>query len=324
MSESEERARVAAAPAAPAAPLAARGRWRYEACIKDRDLEELVDLHWHRRLAFWLILKPIERGLSFIRPLHLTVLAIVVGLIGGYACSQIPTHGPLLGVWAGLLTLMHVVLDCSDGMLARVRGGGSFLGMLLDGISDAIVGFAVWLGCALAMVAEIDAWWGWPAAVAILLSILLHVALYDGYKGRFEKGVRPEVDLAAPASAEEQARQTALERFLERLIGGIYRSTYVALNAKVGGEEAPAVDPARFRRAFAAPMRLITWIGLGTNLALMYLSMMLVPLWPLAPIWIGLVLIVGLGNALTVWAILAWKRAERELRQGEPAPSAAE
>jgi phosphatidylglycerophosphate synthase len=56
------------------------------------------------------------------------------------------------GLIAAVCVLAYLAFDCADGQLARVRGGGGYLGRAMDGFGDYItavaihVGMAIWIG----------------------------------------------------------------------------------------------------------------------------------------------------------------------------------
>jgi phosphatidylglycerophosphate synthase len=294
------------------AHLSPPAAFTFERCVKDRDVEEAIDLYLHRRLAFWLVLKPIEKfGLSRVTPMHLTLLSIVVGVGAGAVSAMAATRGPMMCVLGAALVLWHVMLDCADGMLARLRGGGSRLGMLVDGLGDGIVGVAYWAGVSKALAAQAHGAWLWPALLAILLSIVAHTAVYDSIKTKFTAATTPAQSANVAAAAAAQPTAGAFERFVE----GVY-AAYQGYATSVGkidlDKPLPVIDVHQARAALRPAMRTISWIGLGSSLFTMYLSALLMPLWAHAPLWFGLVGIVGVGNVVMLLAL-------RQLGQGERA-----
>lgn len=126
--------------------------------------DELADAAVHRPLA-GLIVRAVER--TAVTPNHLTLLSMGFGLCAGlYLAIGHPAA-------AGLI-LLHLVLDCSDGQLARKRGP-SRLGRILDGLSDDAAGIAMYLG----LVAG-----GLSIPVALLGggSLLVRGMVFDGLK----------------------------------------------------------------------------------------------------------------------------------------------
>lgn len=297
-------------------PAATRNEpWRFEQCVKDLDIEEAVDLHWHRRLAFYLVLKPIEKfGLSSVTPMRITLFSIATGVVAAGVMAMAPEHGSMMCVYGALLLLLYVVLDCSDGMLARLRGGGTRLGMLVDGMGDGIVGVAFWAGTSRAIAAELEGVWVWPALVSILFSIAAHTSLYDGIKTKFvEATTPPPLPTDAPATV---THQSDFEKRMEAWIESLY-TLYAGYGSTVGqidrDKQLAAKDVVRARRLLRPAMRSMTYIGLGTSLFTMYASALIMPFYPAAPLYVGLVTLVGVGNVIMVIALLQWKRGEAAL-----------
>lgn len=112
----------------------------YRTMLKVPEIEEFLDLGVFRPAAFGLVklLQP-----SGVTPNQVTFVSLVLGLLAG-ACYWQGTSGWLL---AGAVLLFFTNLfDCADGMLARVRGGGSLTGYLFDGLADYTTNTAVVLG----------------------------------------------------------------------------------------------------------------------------------------------------------------------------------
>lgn len=101
--------------------------------LKAPEIEEPLDLFLYRPLAFALV-KPLAR--TRITPNHITIFSLLPGLAAA-ACFW-RGHPDLYLAGAGLLFLTNV-LDCADGMLARVRGTGSLTGYILDGAADYVI-----------------------------------------------------------------------------------------------------------------------------------------------------------------------------------------
>lgn len=297
------------------APTQAPESWQFDRCVKDLDVEEAVDLYFHRRLAFWLVIKPIEKlNLTFITPMQLTLVSIAIGVLAGVVSGMGKEHGPMMCVYGAILILVHVVLDCSDGMLARLRGGGTRLGMLVDGMGDGIVGVAYWAGISRTIAAGLEGPWVWPALVAILFSIGAHTSLYDGIKTKFVAATTPPVKPGETPSAPSNQSET--EKKIEAFIERIY-TVYAGYGSTVGKidreEEVAAPDVDRARAALRPAMRSMTWIGLGTSLFVMYVSAAFMPWWPNGPLWVGLVGLAGVGNVVMIIALRQWKTGEASL-----------
>lgn len=143
-------------------------------------MEEVFDLILFRPLAF-LLVKAIQR--TRITPNQITLFSILVGVAAGIGFG---TGAPsLVAVGAALYTL-SVVLDCADGQLARLKKNGTRMGRLLDGMTDYIVGMAVYLGVAFGL--QPAGWRGglwWLMVAAAAASNIFHAMLLDYYRNRF-------------------------------------------------------------------------------------------------------------------------------------------
>jgi phosphatidylglycerophosphate synthase len=148
--------------------------------LKMRELEEIPDLIIYRPLAF-LLVKAVSR--TTIRPDQISFAAILMGIISGYFYS---IGKETSFVTAAAFYLFFNILDCSDGMLARLKKSGSMAGRIIDGISDYIATIAVYTGLAIGYAAKSQN----PPLWLILLiftaiSSGVHSIMVDYYRNRF-------------------------------------------------------------------------------------------------------------------------------------------
>lgn len=193
----------------------------YRATLKSVAVEEPVDLFVHRPLAF-LVAKAAHP--TPVTPNQLTALSMTLGAASGLVMLTSVTHAAWIG--AALLFTSQVV-DCSDGMLARMRRAGSELGRMLDGIADSItLGFAV-VG---AMFQLLTSRTMQPAHAAgwIALGVLtvwtssFHTSAYDHYKNLFLRMTVPDNHEGEDVEHAE-ARWTAAR---ERGMGPVLRAVF--------------------------------------------------------------------------------------------------
>lgn len=154
----------------------------YRASLKAIEVEEPIDLAVHRPLAF-LLAKLSER--TPVSPNHLTLLSMSLGVAAGgvlLAGSQIAA--PI----AGALLFSSQVVDCSDGMLARMRKTSSETGRMLDGVADGFTLAGAVLGATWTLL-HAQASRGWPSWLIVIMAVALtvhtsslHTAAYDHYK----------------------------------------------------------------------------------------------------------------------------------------------
>ena len=97
---------------------------------KGRAVEEWTDLRFFRPAGLRIARALMPTRLS---PDHVTMLALVVGLVAGRLCYYDSVGLNALGV---VLFIVSDIFDSADGQLARMRGTSSRLGKVLDGIAD--------------------------------------------------------------------------------------------------------------------------------------------------------------------------------------------
>jgi hypothetical protein len=106
--------------------------WRdYKNSLKETENEELLDLYFYRFLGYGVV-KMISW--SSITPNQVTYLGMVCGLVS----ASFFYTGELIA--AAVMLLMANVMDCADGQLARLKKNGTYLGGVVDGFFDYIVG----------------------------------------------------------------------------------------------------------------------------------------------------------------------------------------
>jgi phosphatidylglycerophosphate synthase len=155
--------------------------WReYKNSLKMKEVEEFIDLILYRPLAFLLVISVYN---TKIKPDHLTLAAMLMGIIGGYFFSTGSRQGAVIGA---ICYLLFNILDCSDGQLARIKKNGSSVGRLLDGIADYIAAIAVYAGIVIGFANSPEQ----PSPFVILIalagiSIIVQESLVDFFRMRF-------------------------------------------------------------------------------------------------------------------------------------------
>ena len=294
--------------------------WSYARTLKDPATEETIDLVFHRPIAY-AVLRPWEHAAWRPTPNHFTLVGGAIGLLAA-AVAFIAPDGSLLWPLAAFLMFFANILDCCDGMLARLTRQASSRGMLLDGMIDFIVGVSFWLAMSIRTAPD---WglWTVPAALSIILSILIHTGLYDHMRLRFNVLVNPPEPPQAVASPPQAAasQQDQPRDLKTRLLDGFfdfaqsfYEVTYTNISRICLGIEPssprPDVHPAFARQLFSGPMHMASYLGLGTQLFLMYMGTALALFEIHLPFYIALGAVVVVLNLWTVLTVLAWRRAE--------------
>lgn len=112
----------------------------FQLTLKAPDVEERLDIYFFRPLGF-AILKFLK--VFSLTPNHYSFLALISGLVSGYYYSLGTQKSFLIGA---VFFLLFGVLDCCDGMLARLEKKATRFGRILDGIVDLLANFSVYLG----------------------------------------------------------------------------------------------------------------------------------------------------------------------------------
>ncbi|MDA1194450.1 MAG: CDP-alcohol phosphatidyltransferase family protein [Planctomycetota bacterium] len=150
---------------------------------------------------------------------QVTGVAAVFGVGIGVALAF--QHG---WIAAGCI-LSYLAFDCADGQLARIRGGGGYLGRAMDGIGDYVTAISVHVGLALWISAQAGSWvTGWTLAALAGIAMAWSSFLLDRYKRRY-RGDEDDLDaLRAEAAATPGIKGwmiSTLEPYAVRLEGGV-------------------------------------------------------------------------------------------------------
>jgi hypothetical protein len=282
------------------------------ATFKARDVEELIDFYLHRRVANWMVrlLAP-----TSVQPDQVTFASGATALVAGAVIAW--ASAPWQLALGAALFFSSIVLDCSDGQLARLRGSSSFAGRALDGWVDVVSTTSVFVGQLVFMLRHGSGFWlpfclGWAAGYAVKW----HAHHYDHVKNVYllntesdEKGADAYPSLEA-IDREYEAHRAA-GKPLSAFMAKSFRSFTVAQRKSVQAlaDERRAHSPAErelYRSIFRPFMRLWSFNGLGTHLFLLTLGTLLAAIEPRAPlaVWTFFVLPMTLGTFL----LLAWRK----------------
>lgn len=112
----------------------------YLSSLKRPEAEEFLDIYFFRPIAF-VIVKMLYR--FPITPNQYSLAAFISGILSAYYFF-IPDNGTnrIIGAW---FFFFFAVLDCCDGMQARMKKNGSPMGRIIDGLVDWSINAAVYL-----------------------------------------------------------------------------------------------------------------------------------------------------------------------------------
>lgn len=220
-----------------------------------------------------------------VTPNMLTAVAAAFGVAAGVALAF--REGGL----AVLFIAAYLAFDCSDGQLARSRGGGGLMGRIADGLGDYVAAVAVHIGL-LVWTAHGHGWLvAFPATVGAGFSMSWTSLLLDRYKQRY-CGAMDDFD------AIDRAVQQA--PWFERMMLRTFRSYAERVD---GGVEIP--DLAAYQARVRLPMRLWLWVGPTTHFAAMAACAAVH-----SPLWYAFVACVPM-NLLAAVALGIQRRVER-------------
>jgi phosphatidylglycerophosphate synthase len=178
-----------------------------------------------------------------VRPDTLTGLMILVGLAGA-AVLVIP--GLAAAVAAALLIQIYLLLDCSDGELARWRGTTSPRGVYLDRVGHYLVEAAFLTALGARAADGADGWLalGLAAALGAIL-VKAETDLVDVARARYGAAPASDADASVPSRGLGGLRRAAQVLRAHRLIQAVELSlaavVAAAYDAAAGGVTATRV-----------------------------------------------------------------------------------
>jgi hypothetical protein len=156
----------------------------YKKSLKMAEVEEILDLVFYRPIAF-VFVKLVYR--FPITPNQVTFLSLLAGLASAWYFIPGTREGFVAaGVFYGLAN----ILDCADGMLARLQKSGSPFGRLVDGVVDWAISMAIFVGLGYGLSAATgnpSIWWLVAAGGS---TSALHAIIFDYYQQEYISNVR--------------------------------------------------------------------------------------------------------------------------------------
>lgn len=207
----------------------------YKKTLKMVEVEEYFDLFFYRPLAFLLVKIIYYTRLT---PNQVTYAAIVTGITSGFLYSLGTPYYFSLGA---LFFALYNVIDCSDGMLARLKKTGTHAGRIVDGIADYISTGAVFLGIGIGFAnKQINPGYWWLLLVATATSNVIQSALVDYYRNRFldyvlQRKSTFDEDMQSFRQEYEQIRYQK-GKWADRIILDLYFK-YSAMQRKLTGNK---------------------------------------------------------------------------------------
>ena len=243
----------------------------YRNSLKMAEVEEPLDLIFYRPIAF-AIVKLIYR--LPITPNQVTLLSLGAGIVAAFYFA-LGTAGAFVA--AAAWYAVANVLDCCDGMLARLQGSGSSLGRLIDGIADWVIAVAIFIGLGIGLEAMTGDPTVWYLVVAGGLTSALHAMVFDSHQQEYLTNVRGK---ASYQSFELDKTKAQLEN-LKQSNGSLWRRgvlliylNYLKVQERVqvppGSQR--VFSPETYRQHNLRIMRWWTVLGTTTNRSLLIVA----------------------------------------------------
>jgi len=190
--------------------------------LKNPWAEELIDLVLYRPLAFVFVKCTAPLPLT---PNRVSFMAMAAGITAGWVLAGGRPQDLIAG---GLLFGLSNVLDCADGMIARLKKNGTKTGRIVDGLVDYVASGAVYIGFGIGLAKTADFPWSVIALLVLtVVSTILHSISSDNYRNAF-------VRQCAGKTTDDDERRVFSEELtrLQTLKGHLFDKTLVRIYLK--------------------------------------------------------------------------------------------
>jgi len=205
-------------------------------------------------------------------------LGIGIGATAGFHFSL---NNPTTNIIGAILLLVYIVLDCSDGMIARLKNNGTFIGRILDGLADYTVGIACYLGIGFGYINTNDSvLFNWGLLAIVGLSNIIHSISLDFYRTKY-RDYSLNQDLTLGASLEEfEEEYKRLDEgsgnYFSKFVIWVYlKYSAIQLKAYAKKEKRKRYDRDDYLKRNRIIVHLWTYIGPSSSLTLLIISAIL-------------------------------------------------
>lgn len=288
-------------------------RFQNALAFKSLDVEEFIDVRFHRPLAAAFTALISKTSIS---PNQITLMSLLSGWTGSIFLFQAffnPDRlGPAAWLLAAFFLFSSVILDCADGQLARARGGGTRLGRLLDGFVDVMVLLPAYVILGFGIRETFGNLWFYIAAIAGF-STWIHCAVYDKVKNVYLAHTMPNAGGGEGTETIEEVQADRTEAKNSGSLFAVFLLTIYIGYLHVQQRFAPGSTEQRvtarqpeqmenFRKQHRKTMRTASWLGLGTHMCLIYSAIAIASVFPTALLGLQLIfaIIFNLGLAVVL------------------------
>lgn len=242
----------------------------YKKSLKDISVEATLDLYLFRPIGF-VIVKLIYR--FPVTPNQLSFSAIVTGIISGVLFAKGGAAGFL---YAGIFYGVTNILDCCDGMIARLKKTGTYTGRIIDGFVDYVKTVAMYIGLGIGLS---KAGFEFPLSPWLLVALsavstALQSILFDYYRNEFMSHALGKVnstqDEIKKFSAQLEKLKQTKGKYFDRLLIRLYL-LYSGVQVTKTSTEIE-YDPEIYYNANRLLLKLWSWIGTPSHVLVLMVS----------------------------------------------------
>jgi len=147
----------------------------YRSSLKNVHAEEFLDIYFYRPIAFVIVKSLYSLPLT---PNNYSFMSFASGMIAAAFFYQ------GLFAWGAFFFFMFAVLDCCDGMQARMKKNGSEFGRFVDGLVDYVSNGTCYIALGFGVAKVIPMTGSIPTIYLVIaagVSKALHAIMYDHY-----------------------------------------------------------------------------------------------------------------------------------------------
>lgn len=152
---------------------------RIESTYKDKDVEEFIDIYFFRTFGY--LLAQSARSLK-LTPNTVTIFGMITGVISGHLFYYSSMIINIIGIF---VKIFSNALDSADGQLARMTHSESQMGRILDGISNHVIFFSIYIHLCLRYIHEGQSKWIFVVATLVGASHFIQAAWGDYYRNAY-------------------------------------------------------------------------------------------------------------------------------------------
>ncbi len=254
---------------------------QYKASLKNIEIENPLDLILLRPLAFFLVKLFYKTSIT---PNEISFLSIFTGILSGIFLSFGTRQSFVIG---GILMILAAVIDCCDGMIARLKNNGTKTGRIIDGVADYITTVAIYIGFLTGLlkltesgIIELPAH---PAVLIVLCGIftIIHAVTTDGIRNKYEfnvyhKSLDPELQIKEFKAELERINnlKTLKGHYLDKIVIVLYLG-YTRLQLNPRSKKPVKYDADAYAKYNRIPVFLWNLIGISEHIVIFALSLIL-------------------------------------------------